>query len=44
MYYKNLRKPEKQILKASCLIVPSPLSNVQNTVGLEMEKEADIHK
>lgn len=44
MYSKNLRRLGQRISKASCLIVPSPLSNAWNSVGLEMEKEADIHK
>jgi len=44
MYSKSLRKLGQKISKASCLIISSPLSSAWNTVGLEMEKEADIHK
>jgi len=44
MYSKSLRRLGQKISKASCLIISSPLSSAWNTVGLEMEKEADIHK
>jgi len=44
MYSKSLRRLGQRISKASCLIITSPLSSSWNAVGLEMEKEAEIHR
>ena len=42
-YAKSLRRLGQRVSKATSLILVSPLSNAWQTVGVEMEKEAQLH-
>nr|CAB3264409.1 nostrin [Phallusia mammillata] len=43
-YAKGLRRLGQRINKATCGILSSPLSNAWKTVGVEMEKESEVHR
>ena len=42
-YAKALRRLGQRVSKATSLILVSPVSNAWKTVGVEMEKEAELH-
>ena len=42
-YAKSLRRLGQHIVKATSLLLVSPLGNAWKNVGVEMEKEAEIH-
>ena len=43
-YAKSLRRLGQRVSKATSSILVSPLSNAWKTVGVEMEKEGELHR
>jgi len=43
-YAKGLRRLGQRLSRATSVVPGSPLSNAWKTVGVEMEKEAELHR